>query len=110
MKLAWLNGYKHVEINCDNAMLTETICNGFASISNIEEVRLFHEWCKKDWKVKFRHVGRESNKVTDWLAKAAIGRINQLALFPNPPNFVIHLLEEDSNVHSYEGSSSVVSS
>ncbi|KAK5802614.1 hypothetical protein PVK06_030221 [Gossypium arboreum] len=48
MKLAWLNGYKQVEINCDNAMLTETICNGFASISNIEEVRLIHEWCKKD--------------------------------------------------------------
>ncbi|KAK5847314.1 hypothetical protein PVK06_003619 [Gossypium arboreum] len=110
MKLAWLNGYKQVEFNCDNAMLAETICNGFASISNIEEVRLIHEWYKKDWKVKFRHVGRESNKVADWLAKAAIGRINQLVLFPNPPNFVIQLLEKDSNVHSYEGSSFVVSS
>ncbi|KAK5777208.1 hypothetical protein PVK06_045175 [Gossypium arboreum] len=65
VKLAWLKGYKQVKINCDNAILTETICNGFASISNIEEVRLIHEWCKKDWRVKFRHVRRESNKVTD---------------------------------------------
>ncbi|MBA0815160.1 hypothetical protein Gohar_020925, partial [Gossypium harknessii] len=27
MKLAWLKGYKQVEINCDNVMLTNTICN-----------------------------------------------------------------------------------
>ncbi|KAK5794618.1 hypothetical protein PVK06_035857 [Gossypium arboreum] len=38
MKLAWLKGYKQVEINCDNVMLIDTICNGFASISNIAEV------------------------------------------------------------------------
>ncbi|KAK5774997.1 hypothetical protein PVK06_042863 [Gossypium arboreum] len=38
MKLAWLEGYKQVEINCDNVMLIDTICNGFASISNITKV------------------------------------------------------------------------
>ncbi|MBA0813397.1 hypothetical protein Gohar_027253, partial [Gossypium harknessii] len=27
MKLAWLKGYKQVEINCDNVMLIDTICN-----------------------------------------------------------------------------------
>ncbi|MBA0847816.1 hypothetical protein Goshw_023937 [Gossypium schwendimanii] len=72
MKLAWLKGYKQVEINCDNVMLIDTICNGFASISNIAEVQLIHEWCNKNWKVKFRHVLRGSNKVVDCLAKAAI--------------------------------------
>ncbi|KAH1046355.1 hypothetical protein J1N35_037139 [Gossypium stocksii] len=56
MKLAWLKGFKQVEINCDNAMLIDTIRNGFTSISNIVEVRLIHEWYNKDWKVKFRHV------------------------------------------------------
>ncbi|KAK5795335.1 hypothetical protein PVK06_036597 [Gossypium arboreum] len=48
MKRAWLKGYKQVEINCDNVMLIDTICNGFASISNIAEVWLIHEWCNKD--------------------------------------------------------------
>ncbi|MBA0570929.1 hypothetical protein Golob_004529, partial [Gossypium lobatum] len=62
MKLAWLKGFKQVEINYDNAMLIDTICNGFASISNIAEVQIIHEWCNKDWKVKFRHVLRGSNK------------------------------------------------
>ncbi|MBA0872397.1 hypothetical protein Goshw_012804 [Gossypium schwendimanii] len=76
MKLAWLKGYKQVEINCDNVMLTDTICNRFASISNIAEVRLIHEWRNKDWNVKFRHVLRGSNKVADCLAMAAIGKLN----------------------------------
>ncbi|MFQ6622279.1 hypothetical protein Gotur_002322 [Gossypium turneri] len=73
LKLAWMKGYKQVQINYDNALLIDTIHNGFASISNIREVRLIHEWCHKDWKIKFRHVLRESNKVADCLAKAKIG-------------------------------------
>ncbi|MBA0569698.1 hypothetical protein Golob_003413 [Gossypium lobatum] len=46
-------------------MLIDTIYNEFASISNIAEVRLIHEWCNKDWKVKFRYVLRVSNKVAN---------------------------------------------
>ncbi|MBA0870296.1 hypothetical protein Goshw_010551, partial [Gossypium schwendimanii] len=85
MKLAWLKGFKQVEINYDNAMLIDTICNGFASISNIAEVRIIHEWCNKDWKVKFRHVLRGNNKVVNCLVKAAIKKLNQVVIFPVPP-------------------------
>ncbi|MFQ6646348.1 hypothetical protein Gotur_019041 [Gossypium turneri] len=99
MKLAWLKGYKQVEINCDNVVLIDTICNGFASIRNIAEVRL----CNKNWKVKFRHVLRGSNKVANCLAKAAIGKLNQVVLFPIPPQYVIRLLEEDTHDSLYEG-------
>ncbi|MBA0613947.1 hypothetical protein Godav_014301, partial [Gossypium davidsonii] len=83
-------------------MLLDIICNGFALISNIAEVRLTHEWCNKDWKVKFRHVLRESSKVADCLAKAAIGKLNQVVLFPVPPQYVIRLLEEDTHDSLYE--------
>ncbi|KAK5786085.1 hypothetical protein PVK06_040712 [Gossypium arboreum] len=76
MKLAWMKGYKQVEINCDNVLLIDTICNGFASISNIEEVWSIHEWCNKEWQIKFRHVLRESNKIVDCLAKAIFGSLN----------------------------------
>ncbi|KAH1073440.1 hypothetical protein J1N35_025768 [Gossypium stocksii] len=85
LKLAWLEGYKQVEINCDNGMLIDTICNGFAPISNIAEVRLIHEWYSKDWKVMFKHVGSGCNKVADCLAKSAVGRINQVVRFSDPP-------------------------
>ncbi|MBA0676774.1 hypothetical protein Goari_018232, partial [Gossypium aridum] len=61
LKLSWMKGYKQVQINYDNALLIDTIRNGFASISNIREVQLIHEWCHKDWKIKFRHILRESN-------------------------------------------------
>ncbi|KAK5785322.1 hypothetical protein PVK06_039894 [Gossypium arboreum] len=110
MKLAWVEGYKQVEISCDNVMLMDTICNGFASISNITEVRLIHEWCKKDWKVKFRHVWRGSNKVANSLAKAATGKFNQIVMFLGPPKYVIRLLEEDSQDHLYGRNSCVVHS
>ncbi|KAH1048743.1 hypothetical protein J1N35_039527 [Gossypium stocksii] len=82
-------------------MLIDTICNGFASISNIAKVRLIHEWCKKNWEVKFRHVWRGSNKVADCLAKEAMGQINQIFLFPEPPQYVLRLIEEDIQVHVY---------
>ncbi|MBA0863059.1 hypothetical protein Goshw_016183, partial [Gossypium schwendimanii] len=85
LKLAWLKGYKQVESNCDDAMFIDIICNGLASISNITVVCLIHKWCNKDWKVKFRHVLRGSNKLTDCLGNAAIGNLNQLVLFTDPP-------------------------
>ncbi|MBA0634641.1 hypothetical protein Godav_005284 [Gossypium davidsonii] len=83
-------------------MLIDTIYNGFASISNIAEVRLIHEWCNKDWKVKFRHVLRGSNKVVDCLAKTAIRKLNQVVLFLVPPQYVIRLLEEDTHDSLHE--------
>ncbi|MBA0659879.1 hypothetical protein Goklo_011970 [Gossypium klotzschianum] len=43
LKLAWSKGFIQVEVNCDNAMLINTIRNGFASISNIAKVQLIHE-------------------------------------------------------------------
>ncbi|MBA0753784.1 hypothetical protein Gogos_005420 [Gossypium gossypioides] len=98
----WLMSFNMVEINCDNVMLIDTICNGFASISNIAEVRLIHEWCNKDWKVNFRHVLRGSNKVADCLAKTAIGKLNQVVLFLVPPQYVIRLLEEDTHDSLHE--------
>ncbi|MBA0785030.1 hypothetical protein Gotri_000183, partial [Gossypium trilobum] len=38
LKLVWSRGFKQVEVDCDNAMLIDTIQNGFALINNIEEV------------------------------------------------------------------------
>ncbi|MBA0635277.1 hypothetical protein Godav_022187 [Gossypium davidsonii] len=93
LKLVWPKDFTQVEIDCDNAMLNDTIRNGFASISYITEVRLIHEWYTKDWKVKFRHVLRESNKVVD-----VVGKLNQLIILTNPSRYVRRLLEED--VHS----------
>ncbi|MBA0721754.1 hypothetical protein Golax_009260 [Gossypium laxum] len=34
-------------------MLIETIRNGLATISSVAEVRQTHDWCSKNWEVKF---------------------------------------------------------
>ncbi|KAH1081882.1 hypothetical protein J1N35_021643 [Gossypium stocksii] len=102
LKLAWLERHKQVELNCDNRILINTICNGFAPISNVAEGRLIHEWYNKDWKVTFWHVGRGCNKVADCLAKLTVGRVNQVIRFSKPPQHVLRLLEEDSHDHFTE--------
>lgn len=35
LKLAWIRGFKQVEVNYDNALLISTICNGFALVSEV---------------------------------------------------------------------------
>ncbi|MFQ6658604.1 hypothetical protein Gotur_027796, partial [Gossypium turneri] len=65
LKLVWPKGFKQAKVYCDNAMLIDTIRNGFASISNIAE------------------------------AKTAVRQFNQLVVITDPPQYVRSLLEED---------------
>ncbi|MBA0645232.1 hypothetical protein Goklo_013354, partial [Gossypium klotzschianum] len=95
LKLAWMRGFRQVEVESDNALLIDSIRNGFAANSNTVEVQLIHEWCNRDWQVKLRHVLRESNKVADCLEKMAGGRMNQLVVLVDPSSHVRKLLEED---------------
>lgn len=92
-----MEGYKQVDVNYDNALLIDTICNRFASISNVSEVRLIQEWCHKDWKLKFRHILRDSNKVANCLAMAVTRGLNHLTLFEDPPSYITCLLEDDAS-------------
>ncbi|MBA0871973.1 hypothetical protein Goshw_003720, partial [Gossypium schwendimanii] len=48
LKLAWMRGFRQVEVESDNALLIDTIRNDFVENSNIVEVRLIHEWCNRD--------------------------------------------------------------
>lgn len=38
LQLAWEFGYIQVEVNYDDALLVDTICNGFAAISRLHEI------------------------------------------------------------------------
>ncbi|MBA0701147.1 hypothetical protein Goari_027443 [Gossypium aridum] len=95
LKLAWMRGFRQVEVESDNALLIDSIRNGFAANSNTVEVQLIHEWCNRDWQVKLRHVLRESNKVADCLEKTVEGGMNQLVVLADPPSHVRRLLKED---------------
>ncbi|MBA0696557.1 hypothetical protein Goari_003100, partial [Gossypium aridum] len=49
LKLTWSWGFQKLEIESDNALLIDTLCNGSTTVSNIAEVRMIHEWFYKDW-------------------------------------------------------------
>ncbi|TYH95886.1 hypothetical protein ES332_A12G138200v1 [Gossypium tomentosum] len=62
----------------DNVFLINTLRNGLVAISRIGEVRMIHDWCSKDWKVKFQYILMDINKVVDSIAKEAEGGIGHL--------------------------------
>ncbi|MFQ6625623.1 hypothetical protein Gotur_005710 [Gossypium turneri] len=78
LKLAWMRGFRQVEVENNNALLIDTIRNNFAANSNTVEVRLIHD-----------------NKVDDYSAKTIGGGMNQLVVLVDPPSYVRRLLEED---------------
>ncbi|MBA0743005.1 hypothetical protein Gogos_005729 [Gossypium gossypioides] len=88
LKLAWAKGFKCVELESDNAMLIEIIHNGLATLSSVAEVRQIHDWCSKNWEVKFRHIQWNSNKVANCIAKADGGVIEKLVILDDPPQYV----------------------
>ncbi|KAK5833114.1 hypothetical protein PVK06_016926 [Gossypium arboreum] len=73
LKLAWAQGFRQVELESDNALLIDVIQNGLVAGNNCSEIRLIHDWCSKDWDVKFRYILRDNNKVVDCIAKEARG-------------------------------------
>ncbi|MBA0745091.1 hypothetical protein Gogos_007682, partial [Gossypium gossypioides] len=59
--------------------------NGLATNNNYCEVKLIQDWCIKNWELKFRQILRESNRVTDCLAKEVRGEMEQLIVHEEAP-------------------------
>ncbi|MBA0620728.1 hypothetical protein Godav_006414 [Gossypium davidsonii] len=66
-----------------------------AAISKIGEVRMIHDWSSNDWKLKFRCILRDINKVVDSIAKEAGGGIGHLIVLIDLPSYLRSLLEEN---------------
>ncbi|MBA0799343.1 hypothetical protein Gohar_009864 [Gossypium harknessii] len=43
IELAWNRGFREVELESDNTMLIEFIRNGWASMSNVDEIKCIHD-------------------------------------------------------------------
>lgn len=82
-------------MNCDSALLINTICNGFAPINNVSEVRIIYDLCHKSWKIKWKHILHGGNKVIDCLAKETSEEMNRLTPFEDSPRYILYLFKED---------------
>lgn len=70
LKLARDRGFRQTKIECDNTMPIDGLRNDLVAESSIGEVRLIHEWRKKDWQIKFHHIPRDNNRIADQLVKS----------------------------------------
>ncbi|MFQ6620209.1 hypothetical protein Gotur_001056 [Gossypium turneri] len=51
LNLAWDQGFRQVELESDNALLIEAIQNGLAAASNVDEVKMIHNYYSKTWQL-----------------------------------------------------------
>ncbi|MBA0817393.1 hypothetical protein Gohar_021230, partial [Gossypium harknessii] len=63
---------------------------------NVVEIRLIHDLCLKDWRVKFKSIQRTNNKVADRLTKMTSSDIEHFVVPEESPHEINTLLEEDT--------------
>ncbi|MBA0682342.1 hypothetical protein Goari_024069, partial [Gossypium aridum] len=97
LNLAWDKGFRQLELECDNALLVETILVGGAADSNLTELRLIYRLLNRNWKVHIRHIPRTHNKVADHLAKCTATSFMKQQLIEEPPHLVRDLILTDCN-------------
>ncbi|MFQ6654687.1 hypothetical protein Gotur_025572 [Gossypium turneri] len=61
LRIAWEKGYRQLEIECDNALLVESVFTGSAASSNLAELCLINVYLKRNWKTRICHIPRSQN-------------------------------------------------
>ncbi|MBA0790527.1 hypothetical protein Gohar_015169 [Gossypium harknessii] len=84
-----------VEVECDNALLVESLLDGGSVNSRMAELLLIHGILNSEWNVRILHVPRSQNAVVDHMARLAISGPPSLVVFEKPPTLVQGLLLAD---------------
>ncbi|KAH1089930.1 hypothetical protein J1N35_017187 [Gossypium stocksii] len=69
LKIAWDSDFKQLKVECDKALVVETILAGDATNSRMSELRLIYQLLERDWRVCFRYILRDLNKIVNHIAK-----------------------------------------
>ncbi|CAN1779642.1 Putative ribonuclease H protein At1g65750 [Linum perenne] len=71
LRLAWLTGFKKVEVQMDSLAAIAILLDMSPVINHQHavEVYQFRDWVSKDWEIKLKHVYREGNQAADYLAR-----------------------------------------
>ncbi|MBA0790278.1 hypothetical protein Gohar_014939 [Gossypium harknessii] len=52
LQIAWEAGYRHLELECDDAMVVESILVGEVAVNRMTELRLINQLLKCNWSVQ----------------------------------------------------------
>ncbi|MBA0770088.1 hypothetical protein Gotri_018762, partial [Gossypium trilobum] len=78
-------GFRQVELECDNALLVETLIGAGADSSKLVELRLIGCLLKRNWRIRSRHIHRTQNSDVDLMTKSTNDEVSKLLLFMEPP-------------------------
>ncbi|MBA0597257.1 hypothetical protein Gorai_007069, partial [Gossypium raimondii] len=98
--IAWEKCYRQLEIECNNALLVESVLIGRAASSNVAELRLINCCLKRNWKTRISHILRSQNMVADQMAKFTYDNQIGLKLFEDPLISVQEILLSDDDILS----------
>ncbi|KAG8482578.1 hypothetical protein CXB51_024192 [Gossypium anomalum] len=59
LHIAWERTFRQIDMECDNALLVETILASGAASSRMMELRLIHMLLTQNWKVHTHHSSKE---------------------------------------------------
>ncbi|MBA0576216.1 hypothetical protein Golob_027649 [Gossypium lobatum] len=54
--IAWEKGYRQLEIECNDALLVESVLIGRAASSNLVELRFISCYLNRNWKTRISHI------------------------------------------------------
>ncbi|KAG8484128.1 hypothetical protein CXB51_022942 [Gossypium anomalum] len=95
LKIVWDFDFNQLEVECDKALVVETILAGGAANSRMSELCLIHQLLEHDWRVCFRYLPRDLNKIADHMAKLPSLYCNKVQIYTEIPISIENLLKSD---------------
>lgn len=90
--IAWDKGFRHIQVECDNALLVELFLAGERENSNLVELCLLHQILIRRWSVRNHHITRIHNEVTVHMVKCYIPSVSNLQEYDDLPDSIKNLL------------------
>ncbi|MBA0716316.1 hypothetical protein Golax_015156, partial [Gossypium laxum] len=72
LKIAWVCGFRRVEVESDNVLLVDILRNGLTGTKSVVKVRMIHTWVSKNLQVRYKLISRDSNRLDDCITNEAI--------------------------------------
>ncbi|QHO57981.1 Putative ribonuclease H protein [Arachis hypogaea] len=96
LQTIWELGCRRVILESDSKAVIDSIVRRNGKSSHLNSfIRNIKLWLSKDWQVRIRHVFREGNKATDWLAREGLEQEMGYYFIDLPQTSLRMILDDD---------------